>query len=116
MPSIDAPAFAQAFAANGSALGSIQVASSAGFNPAATVFLSRDSHPGARGIVVSIPDSTHVVVRIVADDNEQQQAVQRYGAGSDLSTWTVVSNAKVWQPAQLVKVEASYIRPAGLNV
>lgn len=113
---IDVPAFAQDFDANGGATGSIQVASSAGFYVGTIAYLSRNSNPGARCVIVSIPDSTHVVARIVADDNEQQQAQQIYGAGSNLSAWTTALSARISMPAQLAKIEPQSVKPAGMNV
>lgn len=104
MPSIDVPQVTAAFAADGGPSGSIQVASSAGFYPGCIAYLIR-SDANARVIIVSIPDGTHVRVRIIADDNEQQQSKQIYGGTSDLTGWTVVKSSKLSMPAQLARVE-----------
>lgn len=103
---IEAPAVSAAFAANGGATGSIQVASSAGFFPGCIAFLWRNDLQ-ARCIIVDVPDATHVKVRIIADDNEQQQPKQIYGGTSDLTGWTVVKTSKITMPAQLARVEAN---------
>jgi hypothetical protein len=115
MPSIDVPQFSQVFAVDGGVSGSIQVAASAGFYVGCIAYLSRDSNPGARCIIVDLPDATHVGVRIVADDNENQQQLQRYGARSDLTGWTTALNSKISMPAQLARVEPQTVKPA-LNV
>lgn len=115
MPMIEVPAVSAAFAANGGATGSVQVASSTGFYAGCEGFITHDTQPTVRVIIVAIPDSTHVVCRIIADDNQDQQAVQRYGAGSNLSAYTSVANAKLWMPAQLARVEINTVAPAKLN-
>jgi hypothetical protein len=116
MPNIQVPAVNQAFAANGGATGSIQVASSAGFYVGCYGYIGQASDPGHKVIIVSIPDATHVIVRIVADDNEMQQSLQRYGGGSNLSTYTTTNSAYIAMPAQLAQVDPSVIKPLGLNV
>jgi hypothetical protein len=114
MPSIDVSSYSQAFAANGSASGSIQVADSSGFYVGCIGYLWRND-AGARVMIVAIPDATHVQVRIIADDNEGQQIQQRYGAPSDLTGWTTALASKISMPAQLAKVEIQNVRKA-LNV
>lgn len=103
---IDVPQVTAAFAADGSATGSIQVSSSAGFYPGCIAFLRR-SDAGARVIIVDVPDATHVVVRVIADDNEQQQAIQIYGGHSDLTGWTTAKTSKITMPPQLARVESN---------
>ncbi len=115
MPNIDAPAYSQDFAADGTTSGSIQVADSTGFYVGTIGYLVR-SDAGARVVIVSIPDTTHVVVRIVADDNEQQAAVQRYGGHSNLTGWTVAKGSRLSMPSQLAHVEPTFVKPIKANV
>lgn len=113
MPSIEVQDFAQDFAANGGTSGNIQVADSSGFYVGALGFLVRDD-AGARVVIVAVPDSTHVTVRIVADDNEQQGAVQRYGGHSDLTGWTTAKHSRLSMPSCVVRVEPTFaVRRAG---
>lgn len=103
---IDVPQVTAAFAADGGASGSIQVASSTGFFPGCIAYLRR-TDANARVIIVDVPDSTHVKVRIIADDNEQQLPLQIYGGTSDLTGWTIAKSSKITMPAQLARVEAN---------
>jgi hypothetical protein len=106
MPSIDVPQVIAAFAVDGGASGSIQVASSAGFFPGCIAYLWRNDLQ-ARCIIVEVPDATHVRVRIIADDNEDQQKIQIYGGTSNLTGWTVAKASKLTMPAQLARVESN---------
>lgn len=114
---IEAPAVSAAFAATGGAGGSIQVASSVGFYAGAIGYITDSTNTrNVRCIIVGIPDATHVVARVIADDNEQQLSKQIYGAGSNLVAYTVGNAATLWMPSQLVKVEPTTTAPTKLNV
>ena len=115
MPSVHAPDYAQDFTGNGDGTGSVQVADSTGFYVGCIGYLSR-SDANARVVIVALPDSTHAVVRIIPDDNEQQQAVQRYGGHSDLTGWTVAKGSRLSMPAQVAHVEPAFLKPNKVNV
>lgn len=114
MPSIEVAAVAAAFAADGDTTGKIQVASSANFFVGTIGYLQRDDLD-KRCVVVAVPDGTHVQVRIIADDNEQQGPVQRYGGFSDLTGWTTAKHSTVSVPQQIARVEPSWQSARGLN-
>jgi hypothetical protein len=115
MPNIDAPAFSQDFAANGGAKGSIQVVSSAGFYAGCDAYISCDDAQ-AHVIIVSVPDTTHVVVRVIYDDGKDQQRHQVYGGATDVSAYTTAKHAKISMPAQLAKIEYNFTKPASKNI
>lgn len=113
MPSIYVNSFSQDFAADGDATGKAQVSDSSGFYVGAIGYLVRDD-AGARVIIVAVPDSTHVQLRIVADDNEQQAALQRYGGFSDLTGWTTAKHTRLGMEDQVVRVEPTFaVRRSG---
>ena len=114
---IDAAAVNAAFAADGTATGTIQVASTTGFYAGAQGYLTDSTNTrNARCVIVAITDATHLVARVIADDNEQQLAKQIYGAGGNLSTYTLANASKIWMPAQQVRVEIQTTAPAQRNV
>lgn len=113
---VEVPAVTAAFAADGTATGSIQVASTTGFYVGAEAYLINNAGAGARVIIVAITDATHLVARIVADDAANQLPLQRYGGGSNLAAWTLAGGAKISMPSQLVKVEPQWVAKTGMNV
>lgn len=115
MPAIYVQDFWQDFAANGGGSGNIQVADSSGFYVGGLGYLLRDDAE-ARCLIVAVPDSTHVTVRIVAADNEQQAAVQMYGGHSDLTGWTTAKHSRVSMEAQVVRVEPTFAAPRRANI
>ena len=115
MPNIEVKQFSQAFAVNGTTTGYVQVGDSSGFFVGCIGYLSR-TDAGVRVVITDIPDSTHVGVRIIADDNENQQPLQRYGARSDLTGWTVAKASTLSMPQQLAHVEPAYSKPTSMNV
>jgi hypothetical protein len=108
MPSIAVPAFWQDFAANGDSTGKIQVSDSSGFFVGCIGYIQRDDAE-ARVIIVAVPDSTHVQVRIIADDNEQQAPLQRYGGFSDLTGWTTAKHSRVSMEDQIARVDPAWV-------
>ena len=55
------------------------------------------------------------MVRFIGDDNEQQQAIQRYGGPSNITAYTTALGARISMPAQLVKVDLAYNRSISLT-
>ncbi len=115
MPMIEVPPASAAFTANGGATGIITVADSSVFYPGCEAFITHDSAAGVKVIIVAIASGTTLVARIVAEDTKEQPAIQRYGAGSNLSAYTSVGNAKLWMPRQLARVEINTVKPTSLN-
>lgn len=115
MPTIEVQAVSAAFAAAGTTRGVVQVASTTGFYAGCEAFVTATALPTKRCIIVAIVDATHLTLRVIADDNENQLPVQVYGGGSDLSAYTNVNSAKVWQQSQLARVEINTTAPASLN-
>lgn len=113
MPAIETAPISQAFTADGLASGIAAVASTAGIYVGTIGYLSATGLPGQRCIVVSVVDATHVGVRIIADDNENQLAIQVYGGTSSLVAYTLAGGAKLSIPSQIARVEGVYGQPQG---
>jgi hypothetical protein len=102
MPSIWVPEAFALFTADGTAAGVVTVASTATFFSGAEIYLSSDNVKGQRAIITDILTTTTFRVRFV---NEFPNRVPSYGY-SDLHTnFTLVLNAAVSQPAQVVQVD-----------
>lgn len=107
MPSIEVPSIFAALTADGDATGYVTVASTTGFYVGALGFI-RNNSTVARIIITEVKDATHLGIRIIADDNESQVAVQVYGGRSNLTGYTVASGSKVFQESQLVRVDPTW--------
>jgi hypothetical protein len=112
---IEVPEFSQAFAADGGTSGSIQVADSSGFYVGCIAYLRR-TDANARVIIVSIPDATHVGVRIIGDVDNERVRYQVYGAQSDLTGWTTAKGSRISMPQQLAQIEPSILKPTKANI
>lgn len=115
MPQIEVPAVVTTLTANGGATGILTVTSTTGFYAGCEAFMSDSTGLNKRVIIVSITDGTHMVVRAIADDNENQVPIQIYGAGSTMAAFTLANSSKVSMPSQLARVEFSNVAPASLN-
>jgi hypothetical protein len=107
---IEVPDYSQALTADGGTTGYAVVASTAGFYAGCLGWL-RNSDGDAtakRVIITEIKDATHVGVRFIANDNEQQQAMQVYGGRSDLTGFTTAKTSKLYMERQLARVEAAF--------
>lgn len=107
MPSIEVPSIFAALTADGDATGYVTVASTTGFYAGALGFI-RNNTSAARIIITEIKSATQMGIRIIADDNENQMAVQIYGGRSNLTGYSVASGAKVFQENQLVRVDPAW--------
>ncbi len=105
---VEVPDNAQALSSNGDATGYAIVASSAGFYAGCIAYLTRSAGTNKRCIITEIKDATHVGIRFIADDNEQQLPLQVYGGRSDLTGFTTVLTSTLSMERQLAKIEPSY--------
>lgn len=105
-----------ALSADGDATGYAAIASTTGWYVGAVGFIRNNASKVNRIVITEIKDGTHVGVRFIADDNEQQAAVQVYGGRSDLTGYTVATASRLYQERQLVRVDPSVQKPVGLSV
>jgi|SRR5579859_1842975 len=104
-------------AANGGADGSLTVADTSGFYTGCHGFVGSSGQPTKRIIIVRVDDTAKkVYARIVADDNEQQQAMQVYGGTSNFSAYTTAQTAYIAQEAGLARVEYQFSRVPKRNI
>lgn len=110
----------QAFAlltANGGADGSLAVADPTLFYTGCVGFVGSASVAPKRIIIVRVDDTAKkVYARVIADDNEQQQAVQIYGGTSNFTAYTTAQTAYVSMESQLARVEYAYSRVPARNI
>lgn len=107
MPSIEVPDTSAALTADGDATGYATITSTTGWFAGAKGFI-RNNSSAKRVIITEIKDATHIGLRFIADDAEQQGAVQVYGGRSDLTGFTVASSSRLYMERQLVRVEPQY--------
>jgi hypothetical protein len=116
MPNIEVPDFSQALTANGDATGYAIVTDSSGFYVGCIAYLSRTTGVGKRCIITEIKDATHVGIRFIADDNEQQGPVQMYGGRSNLTGFTTALTSTLWMESQLARIDPALVKPTKRNV
>jgi hypothetical protein len=100
---IKIPHYSEAFAANGTTGGIIQVVASRAFWPGAVGYVSGDNQPGLKVIVLDMTDTTHIRVKLhpdegISGDNRTVGAVSI----CDLSAYTVDLNSRITIPEQVI--------------
>jgi hypothetical protein len=111
MPSIEVNDYFQALTADGDTSGYAKVADSSGYYVGCIAYIQGATAPSKRCLITEIEDGLHIGLRFIADDMEQQLAIQVYGGRSDLTGYTVADGAKVYMERQVARVEPQFLKP-----
>lgn len=116
MPNIEVAATSAALTADGDATGYVTVASTTGFFAGCLGFIRNSDGTAARVIITEVKSATQMGLRIVADDNEKQQAIQVYGGRSNLSVYTIAKSSRIYQEQQLARIDPQWVARQTPNV
>jgi hypothetical protein len=115
MPSIEVAAISAALTADGDATGYATVASTTGFFAGCLGFI-RNATTAKRIVITEIKSATQLGVRFIADDNEQQAALQVYGGRSNLTGFTTASTSRIYQESQLARIDPQWVARQTPNI